>query len=58
MEELHAPTALPPEKQPPYPVDRRLGASQSLDAVAKRKNPYLCRESNPGCPACSLVITD
>jgi hypothetical protein len=27
----------------------------NLDVVAKRKSPYPCQESNPGCPAHSLV---
>jgi len=27
-----------------------------LDVVARRKSPFLCRKSNPGCPARSLVI--
>jgi hypothetical protein len=28
--QLHVPTALPPEKDPRYPLDRRLGGPQSL----------------------------
>jgi hypothetical protein len=28
---------------------------KGMDSVAKRKNPYPCRESNPGRPASSLV---
>jgi len=37
-------------------LDRRLVGSRAvLDAVAKRKIPSLCRESNPDRPACSLV---
>jgi hypothetical protein len=27
--QLHAPTALPPGKEPPYPLDKRLGGPQS-----------------------------
>jgi hypothetical protein len=27
----------------------------SMDAVAKRENPYTCRGSKPSCPARSLV---
>jgi len=32
-----------------------VGLRGSLDAVAKRKNPCSCQESNPGHPAHSLV---
>jgi hypothetical protein len=48
---LHAPAALPPGKNPQYPLDRRLGGSRaSIDEVAKRKIPSPCRESNPNRP--------
>jgi len=32
-----------------------MGSRAGLDAVAKRKNPCPCRESNPGRTAFSLV---
>jgi hypothetical protein len=32
-----------------------MGPRAGLDAVAKRKNPYPCQESNPSCPAHNLV---
>jgi hypothetical protein len=32
-----------------------VGPGASLDVVAKRRTSYTCQESNPGCPACSLV---
>jgi hypothetical protein len=32
-----------------------MGPRTCLDVVAMRKNPYSCRESNPGRPARSLV---
>jgi hypothetical protein len=39
-----------------YPLyRRRVGPRVCLGAVAKRKSPYLCRESNPGHTARSLV---
>jgi hypothetical protein len=34
-----------------------VGSRAGLDAVAKKKNPCLCRESNPGRPSHSLDIT-
>jgi len=33
-----------------------VGPTAGLDAVSKSKNPCLCREQNPDCPARSLVI--
>jgi hypothetical protein len=47
----------PKIKNPRYALDRRLGGLQSgLDAVARRKNPSPCRESNPGRSTRSLVV--
>jgi hypothetical protein len=33
-----------------------VGPKVGLDAVAKRKIPFLCREPNPGSPARILVV--
>jgi hypothetical protein len=49
--QLHAPSSLPPGKTPKYPLDRKLGGPQSRSG----RGPG--RESNPGCPASSLVTT-
>jgi hypothetical protein len=43
-----------------YPRDTHwiggwVGPRAGLDTMEKRKNPCPCQESNPGCPACSLV---
>jgi len=48
----HAPAALPS-----VPIGYEAESRHSLDAVAKRKISlhFPSRESNPGCPACSLV---
>jgi hypothetical protein len=48
--QLHAPTALSPEKEP-QKIDRRLG----LDAAEKWKRFYLCRESNSNLSAVQPV---
>jgi len=32
-----------------------VGPREGLDAVAKRKNPFPCREKDPGHPARNLV---
>jgi hypothetical protein len=49
--QLHAPAALPPGKDPWYPLDRRLGDPRAvLDAVVKRKIPSSRPESNPRTP--------
>jgi hypothetical protein len=32
-----------------------MGPRFGLDAVVRGEIPSLCRETNPGCPACSLV---
>jgi hypothetical protein len=54
--QLYAPAALPPRKEPQVPTDRRLGGhTAGLDAVAKRKIPNSCRESNLDRPASSLI---
>jgi hypothetical protein len=53
---LHALISLTPEKQPPDPLHRKLGRPQSQSGCCDEdKNPYPCWESNPGCPASSLV---
>jgi hypothetical protein len=44
--QLDAPAALPPEKEPRYSLDRKLGGDE---------NPFPCRESNPGRAARSSV---
>jgi hypothetical protein len=49
---LHAPAALPLEKQP---LGGWMGPRAGLDMVVKRKGPSPCRESNPDRPAHSLV---
>jgi hypothetical protein len=36
----------PPGKEPPVPVDK-VCPRAGLDAVEKRKMPYLCRDSKP-----------
>jgi len=39
---LHAPATVPPEKEPPYPLDRGwMGPRASLDAVERRKTRWL-----------------
>jgi hypothetical protein len=45
----------PGGKWPRYPFYRMDGPQRSLDAMAKRKDSCPYRESNPGCPARSLV---
>jgi hypothetical protein len=42
-------------KSPWYPMDRRLSESQCGRSGGEEKK-FLCRESNPGCPAHSLAI--
>jgi hypothetical protein len=37
--QLHAPAALPSGKEPPYPLDRRLGGPQSR---SRRGGEYVC----------------
>jgi hypothetical protein len=48
----HAPAALPPRKEPYYPLDRRLGGLQSRSGRGgEEKNSNLPhRESNPRTP--------
>jgi hypothetical protein len=54
--QLHAPDAIFPGKEPRFQLDRRLGGPQGRSARGgDEKNPNLCRESNPGRSACSLV---
>jgi hypothetical protein len=56
--QLHVPAALPAWKEPPVP--KRLGGPQSqFERGVEEKNSLHCpcRESNPGRPARSLVIT-
>jgi hypothetical protein len=50
--QLHAPVALPPGT---HWIGSWVGPRAHLDAVAKRRIPCPCRESNPGRPARSLV---
>jgi hypothetical protein len=46
----------PRQKNCQYSMDKRLGGPRAgLDMVVRRKNPRPCQESNPYCPACSLV---
>jgi hypothetical protein len=51
-DQFHAPTALPPGKEPPwYPLDRRLGGTQSRSGRGgEEKIPSPRRESNPRTP--------
>jgi hypothetical protein len=55
--QLHSPAALPSGKEPPYPLDRRLGRPQSRSGHSSgaEKNPCLCQELNPGRQARCLV---
>jgi hypothetical protein len=49
--QLHVPAALPPGKDPSYPlVGGWVGPKAVLDAVVKRKIPSPRRESNPRTP--------
>jgi len=57
--QLYAPVALFPVKKP-SPTGTRwirfwVGTRASLDAVAKRKIPSPCRQSNPDHPTYNLV---
>jgi hypothetical protein len=55
--QLHAPTALSLGKELPIPTGQGwVCPSVGLVAVAKRKIPSLCRNSNPGRPARNLAI--
>jgi hypothetical protein len=46
--QLHAPAALPPEKQPPVPIIRGwVGPRAGLDVTEKIEISCPCRESNP-----------
>jgi hypothetical protein len=54
--QLHAPAALPPRKEPQYPLDRKLGGPQSRPGRdGEEKISCLFRESNPGRPASSYT---
>jgi hypothetical protein len=55
--QLHEPTALPPGREPQYPLTTRLNGHQSWSGGGGegKENPYPCRISNPGCPAHSLA---
>jgi len=55
--QLRTTTALPPGKVLPGTryIGGWMGSRASLDAVAKRKNPCLCRESNFGRPSRSIL---
>jgi hypothetical protein len=54
--QLHAPAALPPEKDPPgtHWIGGWVGPRAGLDMVSKRPSP--CRESNPDRPAHSQSL--
>jgi hypothetical protein len=46
----------PPGKSHLYPFDRRVGGTQKRSGRrGKEKESFPCRDSNPGCPARSLV---
>jgi len=45
----------PRGKSPRYPSVRRLGGAQSRSGRGEEKNLCLCRDSNPGRPACCSV---
>jgi len=54
--QLHARPLYPRGRSSWYTLDRRLGCPRAgLDAVAKRKIPSACRESNPGSLAPRLI---
>jgi hypothetical protein len=45
------------KKSPQYPLDTRLGGTQSWPAQGgKEKNSYPCQKLNPSHPACSRVM--
>jgi hypothetical protein len=49
--QLHVPAALLLEKDPRYPLDRRLGGPQSWSGHGgEEKTSQSCRESNPRTP--------
>jgi hypothetical protein len=58
--QLHAPAALPSEKEPPYPLDTRLGGSQSWygrDVEEKNSQPTPGIEpQSSDRPACSQSL--
>jgi hypothetical protein len=56
--QLHAPGLYPGERTPStHWIGSWMGPRDSLDAVAKRKNPFHYWELNPSYPSCSLVTT-
>jgi len=56
--QLHAPTALAPQKEVWCPLDRRLGPRAGLDAAAKREIPAPTGNQIPvGQPVASQFIT-
>jgi hypothetical protein len=56
--QLQASAALPQGKEPPIPLDRRLGGPQSRAGRSdeeEKSHHWACRELNPGRPARSLI---
>jgi hypothetical protein len=53
--QLHALAALPRGKRPRYPLDKRLGESQSRSGRCGKGKILHRRELNPGRPACSYT---
>jgi hypothetical protein len=54
--QLQAPAALPPEKEPLLPLDRRLGGPQSRSGRGgEEKNFSPCRDSNPRTPIVQAI---
>jgi len=47
-DQLHAPAALPPRKEPWYPLDRRLGRPQSRSGRGGKISLHLMSLLNPG----------
>jgi hypothetical protein len=52
-DQLYAPAAIAPEKEPPVPIKK--DPTASLDAVARRRNLNPCQDYNRGRPARRLV---
>jgi hypothetical protein len=58
IRQLHASIALPLGKKPCYPLDIKLGASQTWAGVyRKEKIPWPCLESNPDSSLHWLILT-
>jgi hypothetical protein len=54
--QLHDPVALPPGKEPRYPLDKRLGGLQNRSGHSgEEKNYQPRRESNPRTPIVQAV---